>query len=71
METIKYECPHGCHRYRQSIEEIVEAGNKHKEQIVILRKLAEDQKKKISILREEKTSLLDNTDNLELTGIRK
>ena len=70
METIKNECPHGCHRYRQSIEEIVEAGNKHKEQIVILRKLAEDQKKKISILREEKNSLLDSTDCLEVDAKR-
>ena len=70
METIKNECPHRFHRYRQSIEEIVEAGNKHKEQIVILRKLAEDQKKKISILREEKNSLLDRTDHLEVDAKR-
>ena len=65
METMMYQCPKGCHRYRQSIEEIVEAGNKHKDKLLALKRIAEDQKVKISSLREERNALLDNVDHLE------
>ena len=66
MEKILYECPQGCHRYRQSIPEIVEAANKHKEKLVSLKQIAEEQKFKISSLREEKNALIDSVDQLEL-----
>jgi hypothetical protein len=33
MENLIYECPKGCHNKKQSIEEIVEAGKKHKEKL--------------------------------------
>ena len=70
MATHSYECPNGCHNYRQSLEEIVTAGNKHREMALSLKGIAEEQKKKISILREEKNSLLDRTDHLEVDAKR-
>ena len=66
METIKYECPKRCHLYEQSFEEIVAAGSKHREKVVSLTEIAKEQKSKISSLREEKNSLLDQLDKLEL-----
>jgi hypothetical protein len=60
-----YESPQGCHRYRQSIKEIVEAANKHKEKLASLKQIAEGQKVKISSLREERNALLHNVDQLE------
>ena len=68
MENIVYECPKGCHSYRQTIEDIVEAGNKHKEQLIILKELAQDQKNKISSLREERNNMLEQVDQLELSS---
>ena len=66
METFKYECPKRCHLYEQSFEEIVAAGSKHREKVVSLTEIAKEQKSKISSLREEKNSLLDQLDKLEL-----
>lgn len=59
------ECSNNCHRYRQSIEDIVDAGNKHKEKALALKEIAVDQKNKISILREEKYHLQHRVDQLE------
>ena len=66
IETIVYACPKGCHRYRQSFEEIVDDGNKHKEKLVALKDMAVNQKIIISSLRKYKDELLDNIDQLEL-----
>ena len=66
METSNYDCPNRCHRYRQSLEEIVEAGNKHREKALSLKAIAEEQKKKISILREEKFNLQEELDKMEM-----
>ena len=57
----------GCKRYRKSKEEVTEAGNKHEEKALALKGVAEEQKAKISSLREEKNSLLDKIDQLEFT----
>ena len=46
MAKHSYECPNGCHNYRQSLEEIVTAGNKHKEITLSLREIAEEKKKR-------------------------
>ena len=66
MEIIRYECPKRCHRYDKSFEEIIEAGNKHREKLVALRDISESQKSKISSLREEQNLLLDKVDKFEL-----
>ena len=66
MATHSYECPNGCHNYRQSLEEIVTAGNKHKEMALSLKGIAEEQKKKISILREDKFKLQEEIDKMEM-----
>jgi hypothetical protein len=66
METSNYNCPNRCHRYRQSLEEIVEAGNKHREKALSLKAIAEEQKKKLSILREDKFNLQEDVDKMEM-----
>ena len=66
MEIIKYECPKRCHLYSKSFEEIIEAGTKHREKVLALKDISENQKIKISSLREEKNELLDRVDKLEL-----
>ena len=68
---MEFECPNSCHRYRQSMSEIVEAGNKHKEKAIAIKEIAEEQKRKISILREEKNSLLDDVEQLEFDARNK
>ena len=62
MET---EGPNGCYRYRQSLEEVVEAGNKHKEKALALKDIAVNLKNRVSNLREEKHQLQDKVDELE------
>ena len=59
MEKLKYECPKRCHLYEKSFEDIITAGNKHREKVVSLTEIAREQKSKISSLREENNSLLD------------
>ena len=59
------ECQNGCYQYRQSVEKVAEACNKHREKVIALKDIAEEQISKISILREEKYSLLDKVDQLE------
>ena len=53
METL-VDCPYGCIKYRKSIEDGTVAGNQHKEKALALKSIAEEQKVKISSLREEK-----------------
>ena len=65
MEKVVYECPSNCHKYSKSIGEIFEAGKKHKAQLVTCIEACENQKIKISSLREEKNSLFDKVDELE------
>ena len=68
MESVREECPYGCLKYRKSIEDVVEAGNKHKDKAIALKVIADEQKLKISSLREVKNSLLDQVDQLEFRG---
>ena len=65
MEIIRFECPKRCHLYSKSFEEIIEAGNKHRENVLALKDISEKQKVKLSSLREEKNVLLDKVDGLE------
>ena len=58
-------CLNGCHRYSRTIDEIFEAGNKHKEKLTALKEIAENQKEKISLLRENKFSLQYQVDQLQ------
>ena len=64
METGNEECANGCYRYRESLEN-AEAGNNHREKVIALKAIAEEQKSKISRLREEKYSLMESLDQLE------
>ena len=66
MEISSFDCPNRCHRYRQSLDEIVEAGNKHREKAVSLKVIAEEQKRKISILRGEKFKFQEEIDKMEM-----
>ena len=50
-------CPNNCEKYSKSIDEIFQAGTKHREKLIALKKVADDQKKKMSILQEEKLKL--------------
>ena len=61
MEVVCYEC----HKYSKSFKEIIEAGNKHREKALALKDISENQKEKISILREEKNNLLDKVDKVD------
>ena len=66
MEVVCYEC----HKYSKSFKEIIEAGNKHREKALALKDISENQKEKISSLREEKNNLLDKVDKMELDAKR-
>ena len=59
------ECPNGCHRYSKSIDEIFRAGSKHKEKLLCLKSIAENQKKRISSLQGEKGKLFEQVQQLE------
>ena len=50
---------------RQSFKEIVDARNKHKEKALAIKDIFEEQKNKISLLREDKYQLQDRLDQLE------
>ena len=65
-----YACPNNCHRYSKTIDEIFDAGNKHREKLICLKEITENQKLKISSIREEKIGLLDQVDRLELDAHR-
>ena len=43
-------CQNGCNRYSKSIDEINKAGSKHKEKLLALKSIADNQKKKITSL---------------------
>ena len=66
MEKKTNECENGCLRYRQSMDEVILAGQKHKEKLISIKVIADDQKVKISSLRAEKYKLQDEIDKLEL-----
>ena len=66
MEIIKYECPKRCHLYGKSFEEVIEAGQKHREKVLVLKEISENQKVKISDLRNQRNGVQDQLDNLEL-----
>ena len=59
------ECTFGCNKYDKSIDEIVTAGNKHREKVLALKELAEEQKDKIRSLRNQKSHLESQVDKLE------
>ena len=48
------------------MDEVIEAGQKHKDKLNAIKVIAEEQKQKISILREEKYKLQDEIDQFEV-----
>ena len=61
------ECQNGCHRYKQSIDEIYEAGVKHRKRLLEVKELADSQKTKIVDLRKEKNRLQEIVDDQEIS----
>ena len=64
------ECQNNCHRYSKTIDEIYEAGNKHREKLIALKDITENQKIKICSLREDNNFHLDKIDQLEYDARR-
>ena len=58
------ECTYGCSKYNKSVDEIVNAGTKHREKLLAIKQIAEDQKEKIRLLRNQKSSLENDIDKL-------
>ena len=59
------ECTYGCNKYNKSVDEIVTAGNKHREKVLALKDIAEEQKEKIYVLRKQKSQLENQVDKLK------
>ena len=58
-------CINSCDKYSKSIDEIYQAGTKHRDKLIALKEVADKQKETISILREEKIEFLDKVEQLE------
>ena len=54
-----------CSKYSKSIDEIYNAGSKHKQKLVELKDIAIKQKMKIAQSQEEKTAMLDQVEHLK------
>ena len=54
-----------CNCYSKSIDEIYNAGSKHKQKLVELKDIAIKQKMKIAQSQEEKTAMLDQVEHLK------
>ena len=46
-------CENGCHKYNKSMDEVVQAGYKHRNNVLAVKEVAENLKKKIQKLKEE------------------
>ena len=60
-----FKCPKGCDKYSKTIEEIYDAGAKHKSKLLDLKEIADDQKIKISCLRKHRDEIRDELVKLE------
>ena len=60
-------CPKGCEKYSKSVDEIFEAGVEHKEKLVALKEIADNQKSKIFCLRKHRDEIADKLEDLEVT----
>ena len=49
--NANFKCLKGCEKYSKTIDEIFEAGAKHKEKLIALKEIADNQKSKIFCLR--------------------
>ena len=63
LENAK--CEKGCNRYNKSVDEIAEAASKHREKLVALKEIADEQKEKIFCLRGHRNELFDEIDKLK------
>ena len=59
-------CLDGCNQYNKSMDEVVYYTQKHKDSLIIMKTLAENQKSKISSLREERNKMMDQLDQQEI-----
>ena len=58
------ECTYGCSKYNKSVDEIVNAGYKHREKLLAIKDIDEDQKETIRLLRNQKSQLENRIDKL-------
>ena len=63
-KKVPEECSFGCKKYNKSVEEIVTAGKKHKEKLLALKEIADEQKEKIILLRNQKSQLEKQVDKV-------
>ena len=60
-----FKCSKGCDKYSKSVDEIFEAGVKHKSKLVDLKEIAEQQKEKITCLRKHRDEIKEELNKLE------
>ena len=65
MERLN-QCSCGCHNYKQTMDEVVNAAEKHRKSALALKEVSEKQKVKINEFRERTIRMQDDIDNLEL-----
>ena len=53
MGNKENQCEKGCDKYKQTMDEVVDALAKHSEGLKALKQVSENQREKISYLREE------------------
>ena len=66
-----FKCLKGCEKYSKTIDEIFEAGAKHKEKLIALKKIADNQKSKIFCLRKHRDEIADKLLNLLKSWLQK
>ena len=62
------ECQNGCNRFKQSVDEIYEAGLKHRKCLIEVKEVADNQKMKIVELRKEKNELQEVINEQEISA---
>jgi hypothetical protein len=53
-------CPNGCDKYNKSVDDIYNAGVEHKNELLELKQIADEQKVKISCLRNHRDEIKDD-----------
>ena len=58
-------CKNGCQKYNKSVDEIVQAASKHREAVVALKSIGENQKTKITGYKDQVVKMQAQIDKLE------
>ena len=62
----KNECENGCHRYNQSMDDVLKAAAKHRDAALALKDVTDKQKAKLAKFREQRMAMQNLVDQLEL-----